>query len=646
MANCVKHPAESLDEAIALTIDNANRFNDVLNGDVNTFVTTCESGGQIPSVSKALAEAAAYKVPLAWDVGQTENDLLQPRDYDGNTYVPLTVPAVMDATPSSSLWRLFVGSLKAENVKYTGLTPTGNVKEALDSSLQTAATLAELPAAADYDGETRRVINDGVNNGDYLSTGGEWVSQGYTIAGGTNVLIRTSNDKLGDVPDLRDYNGTDLTGSNDMSSALQNYINDHIEGVYNDTGFSVTRSAVQVPLPVGIIAVSNIDAKACHFTGKGKWRTRFAHTRSTDPMLLMTGWNIGAKDLSFYDPSGRHSSAIGPCIQLNKALSGFTITTGADFENILSHDINGSVIKSTQAVREVSIDLFTSRMCGGTAGAGVIDIENNAADLSKDVNNIYINKPIIYAHYGPALKVVSDYDAGNQPYVRALKVRGGLIHAGTDEATLTPQNVDSFVLSGFSDASIIGTRFGLTKSGKYAINANNGATARSQSLTIADCEIFGSVFVNNTNNIRIGRNQWVTQLISGWASGSVLTFGVNTDDIEIEREQASFLSGANQFSVTNNSAGRSTYPACSSGSKVTSKTLTVTSGSTSIAVTGLAQPDTDYIPTVTPAWDTTVYVDNTTKNTAGFTVRFGTAPGTNSSVYVNISRAVSTSFVI
>lgn len=184
MANCPKHPAESLDEAIALTIDNANRFNDVLNGDVNTFVTTCESGGQIPSVSKALAEAAAYKVPLAWDVGQTENDLLQPRDYAGNTYVPSTVPAVMDATPSSSLWRLFVGSLKAENVKYTGLTPTGNVKEALDSALQTVATLTELQGGS-------------YSAGSLVDTGGRSVNGDGR---GARYLIKTSA-AFGGTPD-------------------------------------------------------------------------------------------------------------------------------------------------------------------------------------------------------------------------------------------------------------------------------------------------------------------------------------------------------------------------------------------------------------------------------------------------------------
>ena len=464
--------------------------------------------------------------------------------------------------------------------------------------------------------------------------------------GGANTGERTVGEKLRDLPDVRDYNGADLTGANDMSAALQNYIADYAETVYYDAAYSSNRSACLVPLPEGVIAVSNVDAKACQLVGKGKWRTRFAHDRGADPLILLTGWNVGVSGVSFYDPSGRHSSEVGPCIQINKALAGYTVTTGLDVDEILAHDINGAVIKSNNALREARIKGISARMCGGSAGTGVIDIENNAADLSRDVNNIYIVDPIIFAHYGPALKVFSDYDEANQPYARAIKMRGGLIHAGTDEAVLTPQNCNSIELVGFSDVGIIGTRIGLSKSGKYAIYADNGATKRSQSLTIADCEIFGDVLVNNTDNIRIGRNEWITQLLYGWAEGSSLTFGLNTNEIEIERRQGSFLGGGNQMTIVNNSAGSSSYPACSSGSKVSSKTVAVPASAVSVAVTGLGQPDADYIPTVTTTWATTVFVDESTKNTSGFTVRFGTAPVAGEKIYVSISREASVSFVV
>lgn len=149
MANCPVYPASSLDQAINLTIDSSNRFHDILHGDIDTFVTTCSGGGQVPSVAKALSESAAYRVPLAWSATNTENDLLQPRIYNNNIYVPLTVPAIMDAAPSSVLWRLY-GAGTAEAISYGSQT----VSEALDERLVTVDTLAELQGFNGVDGQT------------------------------------------------------------------------------------------------------------------------------------------------------------------------------------------------------------------------------------------------------------------------------------------------------------------------------------------------------------------------------------------------------------------------------------------------------------------------------------------------------------
>lgn len=48
------------------------------------------------------------------------------------------------------------------------------------------------------------------------------------------------------------------------------------------------------------------------------------------------------------------------------------------------------------------------------------------------------------------------------------------------------------------------------------------------------------------------------------------------------------------------------------------------------AETSMQEPDTNYAVIVTPAWNTTVWVTN--KATSGFTVNFGTAPGSNSTL--------------
>lgn len=100
------YPATTSAEAVALTISNANQLHEVVNGDTETVVETFEGLGSIPSVAKALKDAAAYKVPTAWAEGVTETELLQPRIYEGSVFVPLMAPAPMGVIPDSN-WRLY-----------------------------------------------------------------------------------------------------------------------------------------------------------------------------------------------------------------------------------------------------------------------------------------------------------------------------------------------------------------------------------------------------------------------------------------------------------------------------------------------------------------------------------------------------------
>lgn len=55
--------------------------------------------------------------------------------------------------------------------------------------------------------------------------------------------------------------------------------------------------------------------------------------------------------------------------------------------------------------------------------------------------------------------------------------------------------------------------------------------------------------------------------------------------------------------------------------------LAVTTGATSVAITFRRQePNVNYGVTVTPSWNTTVFVAAADKAVTGFTARFGTAP--------------------
>ena len=105
----LKYPAETFSEAVDLAIDGANKLRNFVNGDITTDITTEE--GVIPSVAKALNEAAAYKTPIAWNNGDVQTDLLQPRDFNNIVYVPRTIPVTLGASPTTGVsgeWRVFV----------------------------------------------------------------------------------------------------------------------------------------------------------------------------------------------------------------------------------------------------------------------------------------------------------------------------------------------------------------------------------------------------------------------------------------------------------------------------------------------------------------------------------------------------------
>jgi hypothetical protein len=113
------YPATNNQEAVDLNILNANAFHMVLNGDATTDVPTYEGNGTIPSVAKALHTMAAYKVPIPWEEGVSEADILQPRVFADNIFVPIRVPAVMDSIPSDLYWKLYFPTV-GESLNDTG----------------------------------------------------------------------------------------------------------------------------------------------------------------------------------------------------------------------------------------------------------------------------------------------------------------------------------------------------------------------------------------------------------------------------------------------------------------------------------------------------------------------------------------------
>jgi len=131
------YPATNNSEAIDLNISNANQFFTILQGGIEDTIPTYEGNGEIPSVSKALAEAAAYREPIAWATIGEETNLLQPRNYDGNIYVPLKVPAPLSASPDEEYWRLYspkdLASFFATNVE-TFTATSGQTEFTLSTS--------------------------------------------------------------------------------------------------------------------------------------------------------------------------------------------------------------------------------------------------------------------------------------------------------------------------------------------------------------------------------------------------------------------------------------------------------------------------------------------------------------------------------
>lgn len=171
MATTPVYPATTNQQAIALNIFNAEQFHQIVNGDISTTVETFEGNGNIPSVAKALYDAVAYKEPVAWVNGDTELDLVQPRLYLDNVYVPLYVPAPMGASPDSSVWRLWLPKNKVViyREKQTGADIVSDVSTL--TTMEYAVGENDLRIYVD-----RAVAIEGVDYNETSSTSVTWLT--------------------------------------------------------------------------------------------------------------------------------------------------------------------------------------------------------------------------------------------------------------------------------------------------------------------------------------------------------------------------------------------------------------------------------------------------------------------------------------
>lgn len=155
MATYPTNPASTFLQATDLAVFASNQLYDFVNGDITVSIET-EEGGDIPSVAKALHEAAAYREPIAWSNGAVQTDLVQPRDFNNTIYVPRLVPVTLGASPTtgpSGEWRILFRGAPATVTDTTtnNHTATTHTHE-LDLSAVTSA------AAIGYDNTTSGLV--------------------------------------------------------------------------------------------------------------------------------------------------------------------------------------------------------------------------------------------------------------------------------------------------------------------------------------------------------------------------------------------------------------------------------------------------------------------------------------------------------
>ena len=249
----LKYPAETFSEAVDLAIDGGNKLRNFVNGDINTEITT--DGGVIPSVAKALNESSAYKTPIAWNNGDVQTDLMQPRDYQGVVYVPRLVPVTLGAAPtlgSGGDWRFFGDAILRQELVQPVATFNNVADMKADSTLVIGRKIRTLGyyTPGDGGGNDYEIVAAGTgtdDGGSFLDLSGSGLqAKGLFVDGVVNVK------QFGAVGDGVTDDTVPIATALAAGSVLVN------SGVYDTGGLSVSLLPPELS-GTGVVKTSVVD---------------------------------------------------------------------------------------------------------------------------------------------------------------------------------------------------------------------------------------------------------------------------------------------------------------------------------------------------------------------------------------------------
>jgi hypothetical protein len=376
-------------------------------------------------------------------------------------------------------------------------------------------------------------------------------------------------------------------------------------------------------IPEGIYLVSGlIINRKITIVGAGKEVTILKPINAT-PMVTMDSnnyWTI--RDLSFVHDRSFNANAI----YMKTWVKWFYIC------DVWFFGLKGYAIKSDGVLWESTIERVFARQCGDGYTSAVIDIDQPSTD-NDHINNMVFDRLIINLFYGPALRIKSSKESTNIPGVRKVSILNSMFHAGTNESDLTPQDVDTVIVDGYSDLVVSNCNFSLTKDTRYALLLKSTLpTMKSLRAVVQDCRFNGRIYMGNVADTEIGTNQWpFTGEKIVIDSQSVRT---NIDaQLTLSAEDGTFPITDNSNSVFGKkysqrpvfNKGIST--AGINGTNNIGGEVSISNPATSAAITfGTAESDTNYRIMATSNFDNGgIWFSG--KSTTGFTINVKTSPG-------------------
>jgi parallel beta-helix repeat protein len=242
----------------------------------------------------------------------------------------------------------------------------------------------------------------------------------------------------------------------------------------------------------------------------------------------------------------------------------------------------GIILRTTES-SQIELNTISNPAYNNTGAYGIGIIANDSSQISKDNvisnNIIYDNRATSWMKYG--IKLFSSA-AGEIITANSLQMNVFRNVSSTQPINVTSIGTNNILLH-IQDNALKVFRASQLISFNHEVSIAN-TTVNRPSLNMQT----GFRFFDTSLNKPIWRNT----LNSGWTDATGMTI-----------TSASYPSGIN---------------------------VSVSSAATTLSVTGLAEPDANYKVSVTPAWNTTYWV--TGKTASGFTINFGTAPASASTL--------------